>query len=124
MQATFKRFSVIGGFAFLLAILFVDAYVTRQRLSAQVDTEAWVSHTRQVQLELSQTESLIKDAETGQRGYLYTGDEKYLAPYNSAITQMDAHLERALRLERRRLLGDLRAHAPSPWKVRLITSSC
>ncbi len=42
----------------------------------------------EVLLQLSNTESLLKDAETGQRGYLYTGDPRYLAPYDLAVTQI------------------------------------
>ncbi len=32
--------------------------------------------------------SLLKDAETGQRGYLLTGDERYLEPYEDAIAAL------------------------------------
>jgi PAS domain S-box-containing protein len=32
------------------------------------------------------------DAETGQRGYLLTGDEKYLAPYTNALSQMHSRV--------------------------------
>ncbi|HEY7389099.1 MAG TPA: response regulator [Bryobacteraceae bacterium] len=32
--------------------------------------------------------SLLKDAEAGQRGYLLTGDEAYLAPYRAAVPQI------------------------------------
>ncbi len=32
--------------------------------------------------------SMLKDAETGQRGYLLTGREVYLAPYNSAVASI------------------------------------
>lgn len=38
--------------------------------------------------------SLVKDAEIGQRGFLITGDENYLQPYNSALTGIDAELNR------------------------------
>ncbi|MGC2614913.1 MAG: CHASE3 domain-containing protein, partial [Terracidiphilus sp.] len=79
MQTRFKRFSVIGGFVILLAILVADAYVTKRQLDEQVETGHRVSHTRQAQLQISAVESLLIDAETGQRGFLYTGDEQYLA---------------------------------------------
>jgi PAS domain S-box-containing protein len=39
-------------------------------------------------LELEQTLSLLQDAETGQRGYLLTGDDAYLAPYYGALRQL------------------------------------
>ncbi len=36
--------------------------------------------------------SLLKDAETGQRGYLLTGDESYLSPYQAALGEIPAKL--------------------------------
>jgi PAS domain S-box-containing protein len=42
-------------------------------------------------------ESLI-DAETGQRGFLLTGEERYLEPYNRAIQQIPAELSTVSRL--------------------------
>lgn len=36
--------------------------------------------------------STLKDAETGQRGFVITGDENYLAPYNAAVTQLPEQL--------------------------------
>jgi PAS domain S-box-containing protein len=98
MQARFKRFSVIGGFAILLAVLLADAYITKQRLDEQISSGVWVIHTRQVEFELSQTESLLKDAETGQRGFLYTGEEKYLDPYRQAAGQITSHVDVLARL--------------------------
>jgi PAS domain S-box-containing protein len=92
MQTRFKRFSVIAGFVILLAVLIADAYITKRQLDQQIETGLWVSHTRQVQLQISQVESLLKDAETGQRGFLYTGGEQYLDPYKVAVTQIDSHI--------------------------------
>jgi len=93
MQSFYKRFSVISGFAVLLAVLVANAFFTRRKIDVLVQTQAGVAHTRQVLYELSQTESLLKDAETGQRGFLYTGDSKYLAPYNAAVSQIGPHLD-------------------------------
>ena len=50
MQTRVKRFSVIGGFLILLAILIADAYITKRQLDQQIETGLWVNHTRQVQL--------------------------------------------------------------------------
>jgi len=38
-------------------------------------------------------ELLIDDAETGQRGYLFTGEPKYLAPYESVIAQVEPQID-------------------------------
>jgi len=43
---------------------------------------------------LEQLESVVKDAETGQRGFVITGDESYLQPFNQATAQLPADLEK------------------------------
>jgi PAS domain S-box-containing protein len=92
MRLVYRRFSVVSGFAILLAILVINTGVTRRRIAVQDSDQALVEHTQRVQLELSTVESLLKDAETGQRGYLYTGEARYLEPYNTATTQVDSHI--------------------------------
>ncbi len=41
---------------------------------------------------LEQLESVLKDAETGQRGFIITGDESYLLPFNQATQRLPADL--------------------------------
>ena len=36
--------------------------------------------------------SLVQDAETGQRGFLLTGEDSYLEPYNSAVAALPAEI--------------------------------
>ena len=80
MRISYERIGVFVGFSLLLALLIVNAAVTRRQLGLQIGAESWVSHSRQVLFELDRLELLLVDAETGERGYLYTGDSKYLAP--------------------------------------------
>jgi PAS domain S-box-containing protein len=93
MRSIHKRFSIIAGFVILLILLAVNTAVLRHQLAIQVGNQEWFSHSRRVVQELRNTESLVKDAETGQRGYLYTGKLEYLAPYTLAVAQIDSHLE-------------------------------
>jgi PAS domain S-box-containing protein len=93
MRLFHKRFAVIGGFLVLLILLAVNTTVLRHQLATQVANQEWFSRSRRVLQELRNTESLLKDAETGQRGYLYTGKTDYLAPYRLAAGQIDAHLQ-------------------------------
>ena len=48
----------------------------------------------EMQSTLHETLALIVDAETGQRGYLLTGKDEYLAPYTSAIPKVDGAFNR------------------------------
>ncbi len=98
MKPVYKRFSVITGFIVLMVLLVANGIVIRRQLGVQVANQAWVYHTQQVLLELSETQSLLKDAETGQRGYLYTGEPPYLAPYNAAIPEVSAHIRKLAEL--------------------------
>jgi CheY-like chemotaxis protein/CHASE3 domain sensor protein len=57
-----------------------------------------VTHTQAVLSTLDELLSLVKDAETGQRGYLITGDANYLAPHTRAIAVIDQRLDDVQRL--------------------------
>jgi PAS domain S-box-containing protein len=93
MQVHLRRFSVIVGFSILVAMLIAGTFVTRRRVNVEIYDHYRVAHTRQVLFELEQTDSLLKDAETGQRGFLYTGDAKYLAPYSEAAAVVESHID-------------------------------
>ena len=98
MRLIYKRFSVISGFAILLAVLVINTAVTRRQIAIQDSNQGWVDHTQRVLLEITTVESLLKDAETGQRGFLYTGEERYLEPYSNASAEVDAHLDKLAEL--------------------------
>src|ERR1700733_6378487 len=93
MRLIQKRFGVIAGFAILLMLLAINTAVLRHQLLVQVGNQEWFSRSRRVVQELRNTESLIKDAETGQRGYLYTGALEYLGPYRLATAQIDQQIK-------------------------------
>jgi PAS domain S-box-containing protein len=98
MRTSPKRLGVVAGVLLLLAVLAANAFVVRRHLGIQVENQNWVTHTHQVLFELSQTELLISDAETGQRGFLYTGDSKYLVSYESAILRVEPHIKELAQL--------------------------
>ena len=92
MRSMHKRFGVIAGFLILLLLLVLNTAVLRYQLAVQVDHQGWFSHSKRVVQALRDTQSLLKDAETGQRGFLYTGKLEYLSPYRVASTQIDSRL--------------------------------
>jgi PAS domain S-box-containing protein len=98
MQAAHKRFGVIAGFVLLLIVLIANAIVTRRQLAVQLANESWVEHTREVLAGLSRTESLLRTAEAGQRGFLYTEDPQYLLPYSQAISQVEPEVDKLAHL--------------------------
>jgi len=72
-----------------LALLILNAATSYRNTLKLLENERWVSHTHEVLTELETTLSTLKDAETGQRGYLLTGEERYLEPYHSAIARIN-----------------------------------
>jgi len=71
----------------LLGTIVVISYRTTERFVAAGDEAA---RTSRILLQLEHTLSAIQDAETGQRGFLLTGDERYLAPYTEALARIAA----------------------------------
>ena len=82
------------GLAVFAAIGVISYSGTRQL----IETSNWVTHTYQVLGELENILSLLKDAETGQRGYLLTGETAYLDPYNRALANLDQKQKEARQL--------------------------
>ena len=75
---------VSAGYALAGLTLLVVALVGYYSTSNLIENDALVTHTYLVRQEYSDMLSTLKDAETGQRGYIITGDDSYLTPYQSA----------------------------------------
>jgi methyl-accepting chemotaxis protein len=75
-----------------LLVLCVVGVITYRNASALRQTGGMVSHTYQVLEGLDVITSDLKDAETGQRGYLITGQDAYLDPYNAALAAIDGDI--------------------------------
>ncbi|MEA5450691.1 response regulator [Leptolyngbya sp. CCNP1308] len=90
MVNRFKIGTRIGaGFALgltLLAVLGAIAYRTTTSLIRNAERE---KQSYQILAYLNELETELINAETGQRGYLITGQSQYLEPYNSALTEID-----------------------------------
>lgn len=81
---TFGR-KIALGFGLSVAMLLVVGVVAYRSTDALVTNNHNVTHTHQVLENIAHVPSLMKDAETGQRGFLLTGDDAYLEPYQSAL---------------------------------------
>jgi len=57
-----------------------------------------IVQTHQAIVSLDVLLSHVQDAETGQRGYLLTGEEPYLAPYSAALKAIPAQLDEIARM--------------------------
>jgi signal transduction histidine kinase/CheY-like chemotaxis protein/CHASE3 domain sensor protein len=82
MSNTFKRNVIIAfGFSLLLLLLSsIASYISIQNLITSAER---VDHTNNVISELDQINLMLQEAESAQRGYLLTGDESFLSPYET-----------------------------------------
>ncbi len=71
-------------FAAVALVLVLLAGVTWWNTSRLIDAALWVEHTREVLTSLDSLLILLRDAESGQRGYVITGLPSYLEPYRAA----------------------------------------
>ncbi len=98
-------------FGFLVSSLFlvIIGFVGYRSVSSLVDTSYSVTQMYKVIEDQSNFMSHLKDAETGQRGYLLTGEAAYLTPYTMGIEEAPKVLN-----ELRRQVGE------NPERQRLI----
>src|SRR5262245_35656204 len=81
---TFGR-KIALGFAASLVLFIVIGVVAYAGFDTLVRNNGWVTHTHQVLEHVTRVISQVTEAETGQRGYVITGDPSYLEPYRKAI---------------------------------------
>jgi len=83
MKAGFKR-NLLIGYGASLILLIGSAAASYISINNLLSSSRWVNHTNEVLRKLENIISVLKDAETGQRGYLLTDDERFLESYNGA----------------------------------------
>ena len=76
---------VLGGFVIATAILVFVGWQSYQNMTRLAEASERQKHTYEVLGNLDETVVRLVDTETGQRGYLLTGEESYLEPYRAAI---------------------------------------
>lgn len=79
---------------FAFAVVGLNTWLAFRAVDSLVQSEYWVDHTWQSVDQVERIMSSAKDAETGNRGYLITGDDSYLAPYIAATHDLPIELNR------------------------------
>ena len=83
--------AILFGVASLLLILSVLLLFRAGRVA--LEAQSRMNNQLAVVTQLEKLESTVKDAETGQRGYLLTGDDNYLQPYTDSISQIKSETD-------------------------------
>ncbi len=83
-----------AGFALTLLVLLTSGWLSYRNIRQLSRNEALVERTHEVLDDLQDTVKTLVDAETGQRGYIITGEQPYLDPYRAALSSVSGLLQR------------------------------
>jgi methyl-accepting chemotaxis protein len=87
-----------SGFALALLALLLIGVTAYRSTTRQLETAVWVTHTRQVLGTLERVLLLLTDAETHQRSFVITGDERYMQSHDRTLGAIDATLAEVAKL--------------------------
>ena len=108
--------SVIPVFLTLATIMVVlNAWLAFRSLTVLIQSENWMQHTWQVIYQVERVMGSAKDAETGNRGFLITDDDTYLAPYTEAVKSLPRELD-----ELQSLVSDNASQQPRVVQMRAV----
>lgn len=93
MKELVQRKVINIGFGLALITLVVLGVLSCRRIIKLVETVSYVRHTDEVLGSLRELLSTVKDAETGQRGYIITGKDDFLEPYHAANKAIDQEIK-------------------------------
>jgi PAS domain S-box-containing protein len=81
------------GFGLALLSLVVISIVSYRSTTRLVETARWVTHSHEVLETLETVQARMVDVESGARGFIITGEERYLEPYHTALAPIDRELQ-------------------------------
>lgn len=85
------RFAISLVLAVVAALVLIGINETGYNQSNQALDR--IDHSTRTRNAVNRLLQQVLDAETGSRGYLLTGDPRYLEPYNAAVTEISQNLE-------------------------------
>lgn len=99
MLKSLKIGTKIGiSFALSLATLTTIGLISYQSTNELIENSHQERHTYEVLSQLEELNLQLTNAETGQRGYIITGEQRYLEPYNAAIQVLNQKVKELQRL--------------------------
>jgi signal transduction histidine kinase/DNA-binding response OmpR family regulator/CHASE3 domain sensor protein len=92
MRLSLPARTFVGFVAAIIAVI-VISFLSYRSLEERGDGAARMAQTALVIQRLDSVLSTLKDAETGQRGFLLTGVESYLDPYDMAVAALPGEID-------------------------------
>ena len=75
------------GYSVILILMLIVSIVVYSSISSIIKSTKWVDHTYDVIRTAEQVSASLVNIETGLRGFLITGEDDYLQPYNDGINR-------------------------------------
>ncbi|MBS4027818.1 MAG: PAS domain S-box protein [Ignavibacteriales bacterium] len=91
-------------FAGVLLVVLVIAYFELRNINEQQDAEAARTHTQAVLTTLQKILPQLQDVETGQRGFVITGNEHFLEPYYTGTQKVYREFDKLRALDSHKFL--------------------
>src|SRR5690242_16175235 len=92
---------ILAGYFVVLLVFGVVGTISFQSTNSLVASAASVAHSHMVKEASTAVRVNLLNAETGLRGYIITGEDRYLDPYRNALRNLDTNVGRL-----RQLTGD------------------
>src|SRR5689334_4483636 len=86
------------GFIAIFVVLVVGVVVALANVATVYRAASAVAQTNEVKMQLRALLASLIDAETGERGYIITGNDSYLEPYTRGVTATAPEIERVRQL--------------------------
>jgi len=117
MKLSLER-KILAGFVICTIFLLLVAFFSFRNSENFIGSTQLVNHTHVTLNELEQTLINELDAETGKRGYVITGDEAFLAPFNHAMENIAQSIDRV-----RELTKDNPAQQKNIARIEMLTDT-
>ena len=82
------------GFCSIFVLMIGIGFVSKFSMDKLLEAVEWQTHTYIVKTNLPALEKDLLDAETGQRGFIFTGKEDFLEPYNNGKISLDKSVKK------------------------------
>jgi len=89
----FRKATVVG-LGVIVLLLVVSMLVSQSNIQRLIDNEHQVAHAEKVLTTLEEVLSRVTEAETGERGFLITGNADYRRSYQNAVARAKETLDR------------------------------
>ncbi len=89
---------IYAGYIIILILMASVSVVVYSSITSIIDASKWVNHTYVVIRTGEDVSGAMVDMETGQRGFMVTGIDEYLEPYNYGNTRFDRLIKKGQEL--------------------------